>query len=62
VANRQTRAVNERRKDLRNEVDQEVRILQLYSQGLMSRRSAIEQLGYVEDVDAELKLIEKEGR
>lgn len=40
--------------------DRDLRVLQMYGSGLISRRSAIEALGFVKDVNEEMERIERE--
>lgn len=42
-------------------VDDQLNIMQLYGQGLMSKRTAIERLGIFKDVDEELDRIEEDA-
>lgn len=42
--------------------EEQVFIMQLYAQGLLSKRTAIERLGFVEDTDMEIARIRKEER
>lgn len=41
-------------------IDERLFILQLYGQGLLSKETALEKLGIVENVKKELKRIERE--
>lgn len=43
-----------------DELNRQVSVIQQYSNGLMSRRTAIEQLGFVDDVGEEIKRLNRE--
>lgn len=62
MTGRQQRAVKDRRQEVGDRVEDHVKVLQLYGNGLLSRRSAIELIGIVDDVDEEIRRLEEESK